>query len=127
MAILVTLNGTVTVNDVVTNTLQTLKTLTGFQFTGSVSTIGEVVSIPNSPTAIALPVSPAQFVYIKNTHLSQILTVTWTPNGGSSAVVIALQPGSEIQFLETTTTAGITALSLQGSAAGTTCEYLLAG
>jgi hypothetical protein len=127
MAITVALSGGIQVTDVVTNNLVVNKTLAALSFLGSVSTIAETVSIPAAPTSIALPVSPTQVVYVRNTHATQTLTVTWTPTGGASNVVVTLQPNSYILFGEVNITSGITALSLQGSGANTTCEYILAG
>jgi hypothetical protein len=127
MAITVSLSGGIQITDVVTNNLTLSKTLAALSFLGSVSTFAETVNIPASPTSIALPVSPTQVVYVKNTHATQTLTVTWTPTGGASNVVVTLQPGAYILFAESNSTSGITALSLQGSGANTTAEYVLAG
>jgi hypothetical protein len=84
-------------------------------------------SIPNSATAISLPISPCQVVWIKNTGNTNALQVTWTPQGGASNIVISLQPGSGILLIEAATGSGISALSLQAAAASTTVEYYLAG
>jgi hypothetical protein len=127
MSINTTLTGTIVITDLVTNNLLANKTLANISYLGSVSTIAETVSIPNSPTSIALPVSPTQVVYIKNTHATQTLTVTWTPQGGSSNPVVTLQPGAYILFGEPVAGGGISALSLQGSAANTSVEYILVG
>lgn len=127
MAITVSFSGGIQITDTVTNNLTLNKTLAALSFNGSVSVFAETVSIGASPTSVALPVSPAVGIYIKNTHATQTLTVTWTPNGGVSAVVITLQPGEYLVKGGANLTSGITALSLQGSGAGTTAEYILAG
>lgn len=127
MAITVAHAGSIQITDTVTNNLTLQKTFAALQFNGSVSVFAETVNIPSSPTSINLPVSPTIGIYIRNTHATQTLTVTWTPNGGSSAVVITLQPSEYIVKGGVNLTSGITALSLQGSGANTTCEYILAG
>jgi len=127
MAITASINGNITVTDGQTGTVAYTKLLTALSTTGTA--FGEVssASIGTSPTSITLPVSPVQFLYVKNLHASNTLTVTWTPNGGSSAVILVLQPGSSIQFEEVASGSGITALTLTGSASSTTCEFLLCG
>lgn len=127
MAILVSLSGAIQAQDVVTNNLILNKTLAVLQFTGSVETVGESISVGTSPVAISLPVSPSQVLYVKNTHATQTLLVTWTPNGGASNPVITLQPQGYIIFAEPNTTSGITALTVTGSAPSTTLEYFVAG
>lgn len=127
MSQLITLAGTVTISDVVTNNLSLTKILQGLSYTASVSTVGEAVSIGTGSTSIALPISPTQFIYIKNTHATQTLLITWTPTGGSSVAGPVLQPGAAIILIESNVTSGISALALTGSGAGTTCEFILAG
>lgn len=84
------------------------------------------LSVPNSPTSVTLPGSPAKVVFIQNLHATQTLTVTWTPNGGASNPVVTLQPGEFILLGGVSASGGITALSLQGSGAGTTTKLVLA-
>lgn len=127
MAITATLNGTITIADTTTGQITFTKILTSLAFTGNVTSIADTASIPNSPTSISLPNGLAQFIYIKNTHATQTLTVTWTPNGGASNVVVTLQAGAAIELQETNGSSGISALSLNGSASGTTVEYILVG
>lgn len=127
MSLLTTISAAIQVEDAVTNNLVLDKTLAAFSYSGSVSTVAEAISVGTSPVSIALPISPTQVVYVRNTHATQTLTVTWTPNGGASNPVITLQPNGYILFGEPNTTSGITALSLTGSFAGTTCEYILVG
>lgn len=127
MSISTALNGTIVITDTVTNNLITTKTLATVTFLGSVSSIAETVSIGTSPVSISLPVATTQVVYVKNTHPTQTLTVTWTPNGGSSNPVVTLEPNGVILFSEPSSGGGITALTLTGSGAGTTAEYLLVG
>jgi hypothetical protein len=65
-----------------------------------------------------------------------VLTISWTPQGGSSNKVIDLQPQAAITFVETTSvggfsvapgTGGITDLKLAVSMAGTSCELIVVG
>ena len=85
-------------------------------------------SVGTSPTSQTLPASPTNVIVIQNTHATQVLTVNWTPNGGSTAKIIDLEgQGSMIALVETAGSGGITALSLTGSGAGTTFKMVLAG
>jgi hypothetical protein len=125
MAITVTINATISVTDNLTGSLQSVKQVVG-SYVGTVSTEGQNVLVTGS-TAISLPGSPTNFVYLKNLSTgTSVLTVTWTPNGGSSNVVIALQPGSFIILDENNASSGITALSVNPSVASTPIEYILA-
>ena len=128
MSISVTLSGSIKASDSVSGTISLSKVLTSLITPGTTFSEAQSLSIPASPTSITLPISPTTFVYIKNLHATQTLTVTWTPNGGASNVVVTLQPGSFIAFGEAVLgLSGITALSVQGSGAATLIEYVLAG
>lgn len=86
--------------------------------------------INNSLTSISLPVAQVRQVLIRNTHATATITVTWTPNGGASAVAGVIGPGDELSMWSQATGAsyGISALSLQSSAASnTTFEMFLGG
>lgn len=122
------LTGSVAITDGSTNVTPFNLVLSGLGFIGTVA-LPQYLSIPNAPTAVVLPVAVAQFVYIKNLHATQTLTVTWTPNTGASAVVTVLAAGSAIILCESAVTAlgGISVLSLQGSGAATTCEVVIGG
>jgi hypothetical protein len=112
----------------VSGTISLSKVLTALTTPGTAWTEAQSLSIGTSPTAVTLPISPATFVYIKCTHATQTLTVAWTPNGGASNTVVVLQPGSYIVFGEAVqATSGITAISVTGSGAGTTIEYIIGG
>jgi len=128
MAIQASLSGYIQVTDSVTGTVALQKALSSLANTGltGFSEINQG-SYGTGGTDITLPVSPAQFVYIKNTHGTQTLTVTWTPNGGSSNPVVTLEPGSAIILMEAAAGGGITALHLVGSASNTTAEFIIAG
>lgn len=89
--------------------------------------IEPALPVGTASTSIPLPGTPTKVVYIQNNHATQTLTVTWTPNGGSSASVITLQPGEFIVLGgQTGSTGGITALSLQASGAATPAYLILA-
>lgn len=130
MAISVSVTGYITATDSLTGTTALSKALSNIANVGF-TTFQEVQAgtFGTSPTSISLPVSPTQFVYIKNTHASNTLTVSWTPASGTSAIVTTLAPGSAIILLQAAVTSGggITALSFTASAASTTAEYILAG
>ena len=124
MAETVTLAATINLVDSTTGAYQ--KTV-NIAFAGTIAAVANGVLIPNSPTSITLPIAAVNFVYIKNNHATNTLTVTWTLNGGASEPVVTLEPGSAIILSESVTGAGITALSLQASGANTPVEYILVG
>lgn len=96
-------------------------------YTGTVSAFAQQTLIGTSSTTIDLQGSAAQFVYVRNipTTFTSQLTVTWTPNGGSSETAITLSPGSAIILCETDSVNGITALAVTASAVNTPVEYLI--
>jgi len=124
MAETVSLAAVISLVDGTTGGLQ--KTV-GISFAGTIAAVANGVLIPASPTSITLPIAAVNFVYIKNNHATNTVTVTWTPNGGASAAVQTLEPGSALILSQAVTAAGITALSLQASGASTPVEYILVG
>lgn len=126
MSVTVATTGTQTLTDSTSTTTPFVRAVTG-SYTGLASSVAQQVLIPNAPTSITLPISPVNFVYVKNLSGTATITVTWTPNGGASNVVVTLQPGSYVELVETAAGSGITALSLQASVASTPVEYLLVG
>jgi hypothetical protein len=82
-------------------------------------------NITTSSTPLILPVTPVQFVYIKNIGSTNNLQVTWTPTGGASAIIQTLTPGSPITFGQFTTGQGVTAISVQAITAATQIEYII--
>lgn len=88
---------------------------------------GQLIGVGS--TTITLPISPALQVYIKNLHTTAKLTVTWTPQGGASAVAQVIGPSAFLLFWHgaTAATYGITALSLQSDTASTPVEYFIGG
>ena len=85
--------------------------------------------VPTSPTSISFPfgVTKVQACYIRNVGSVNNLTVTWTPQGGSSNPVVTLTPGGMILFLEPDLTLGISALSLQSVTTATNADIIVAG
>jgi hypothetical protein len=120
------LTGNITMTDNLSGSVQLQKALS-FQYLGTIFDYAQGLSLTTSPTALALPVSPTQFFYMKNLSAANTVIVTWTPNGGASNVVLTLQPGSTIIYVETNITSGITALSVTASASPTLIEYILLG
>jgi hypothetical protein len=128
MSVSVSLTGSIKASDSVSGTIALSKVLTALSTAATSFSEAQSLSIGAAPTAITLPVSPATFLYIKNLHATQTITVTWTPNGGASNVVLTLQPGAYISFGEVVQgLSGITALSVQASGASTPIEYVLGG
>jgi hypothetical protein len=95
--------------------------------------------IGTTPVTITLPITPTQVVYIGNLHPTNTITVTWTPNGGTSAVVQTIGPVTQQANPQPATqgillinnnaigATGITALSIVASAAFTPIELMLGG
>ena len=127
MAITLGYAGQLVVTDSVSGTTALSKQLTALSTAGSAFAEAQTLSIGTAPVTISLPISPTNFVYIKNLHATNTLSVSWTPATGSTAVIISLQPGAFISFAEPSGAAGITALSVTGSAAATLIEYVLGG
>lgn len=128
MAVTAAVRGVITITDNLTGSTSLTKVLNN-SYTGTVESYGQQVLIGTSPTSISLPLSPAQFVYVKNlsSTTSNTLTVTWTLTGGSSNQVVVLDPSAVLILSELTTANGITALSLVASTAATPVEYILCG
>jgi hypothetical protein len=127
LSINISLNGNIQANDSITSTTALRKVFTGLSTTGTAFSEAQSAVVGTSPTALGLPATPVLFAYIKNLHATQTISVTWTPNGGSSAVILVLQPGSFITFGEANTLSGVTAITLTGSGANTNYEFILAG
>lgn len=128
MAETLQVNGNITYNtgragDVPLPIILALNALAGTVMDGPVQ-----ASLNSGANAITLPVSPAQFIYVKNTHATQTIAVSWTPTGGVSAIVNTLRPGDFIIMSTSAGTgSGFTVLGLNASGAATTCEYILFG
>lgn len=91
-------------------------------------------SIGTGATAITLSPATPFGVYIRNVSATASVQVTWTPTAGASAIVATLAPGGFIVFANpvagaavVTATPGITALTLQASAAATPVEVVTIG
>jgi len=128
MAVSISLTGQITISDGVLGTISLQKQLS-ILMPGFVFSEAQTLPIGTGPTTISLPISPAQFLYIKNLHAANFITVTWTPTGGASNTVLVLQPGSSIIFSEAAPvpSSGITALSLQANVPNTPVEFILGG
>jgi hypothetical protein len=121
--------GYMQVSDTTTGFVNLKKQFTSLLTTGTVFVEGQsITAATGGGTTVTLPVSPVQFLYVKNLHATATLTVTWTPTSGFNAVVQLLEPGGWLMFGQASPAAGsgITALNLIGSAA-CTCEYVIGG
>jgi hypothetical protein len=96
-------------------------------YAGSVSEYYPSFSASSGGSAVTLPISPVQFLYLKNTSTTIACSLTWTKNGGSSAGVLTLDPGAFVMFAENTTSNGITALTLTAASSTTAIQMVLAG
>lgn len=126
MSVTASINGNLQLTDNLSGDTSFLKQLI-LSYTGTVSSFAQSFLLGTASTTISLPNSSAQFVYIRNvpTTFSSSVTVSWTPNGGTSATVVTLSPGASIVLSETDATNGITALSLVATSANTPIEYIL--
>lgn len=127
MAVQIQFQGSIQISDVASGLIQGNKTIQSLLSSATLATVADTLSVGTGSTSISLPISPTQVVYLQNLHASQNITVTWTPNGGSSATVGTLQPGGCLMLVETDLTQGITALSVQASGASTPLLYILGG
>lgn len=127
MSITAQVLGSIQLSDSATGSSPFIKQFASLLMQGTSYSEAQSLSLPASLTSITLPISPVQFLYIKNLHAVNTILVTWTPTGGSTASILTLEPGSAILYIEIATGGGITALSLTASGAATPCEYILAG
>jgi len=128
LSVSVALTGSIKASDSVSGTIALSKVLTSLATNATAFSEAQSLSVGTGSTVITLPISPTTFVYLKNLHATQTVSVTWTPNGGASAVAIVLQPGAFICFGEVVQgLSGITALSVVASGASTPIEYVLGG
>lgn len=105
-----------------------VRNLGTFSFLGTSSIYERGQAISNAGTVITLPISPAKQVIIRNLSTISNLIVTWTPNGGVSAIVTSLTPGSILLLWNVAIGQGITALTLTTSgASGELAEYFIGG
>jgi hypothetical protein len=126
LAITCSISGSISVTDNVTGSVA-LSQLQNFSYVGSVFEYTNQGSVGTSPTSITLPIAAVQFLKIQNLSTSTTLAVTWTKNSGSSVAIITLDAGGVIEYCETTTSNGITALTLTGGASATPYSMILAG
>jgi hypothetical protein len=121
----ITLNGPIQVFDL-NNNLVTSKTLTGLTVSVLDYTSGSI-AFSAAATAITLPVSPTNFMYLRNDGTA-VAVVSWIPQGGSGAIVQNLGISSAAAIIQVGQggTTGITGLTVS-CAASTTVEYFLAG
>jgi hypothetical protein len=128
VAITVTLQGQIIISDGTTGVVSLQKQLS-LVMPGVVFSQAQTLPVGIGATTISLPISPVQFLYLKNLHAANVVTVTWTPSGGASNVVVVLQPGSMIMFTEANPVpgSGITALSLQANVGNTPVEFIVGG
>jgi hypothetical protein len=127
MSVTASLNGTLQLTDNLAGNTTFLKQLV-LSYAGTVSSFAQGLNLGTGSVAIALPISPAQFVYIRNlaANAGSNLTVTWTPTGGSPATALILSPGAFVIFGETNQSNGISALTLTAAVVNTPVEYLIA-
>ena len=126
MSVTASTSGSLTLTDSAASTSTLSKVLAG-TFAGTECSTAQSLLVGTSATPLTLPLSPINFLYIKNLSGAATLTVSWTPNGGASATVLTLQPGAYIHFAEPVAGSGVTAVSVQASAISTPIEFWLLG
>jgi hypothetical protein len=126
VSITVSLTGVVSITDnQVGSVAQNVPVLVSF--TGSVYEYYPAFTAATGGAAVTLPISPVQFVYLKNTSTTIAVNVTWTKNGGASAGVVTLDPGAGIVLCENGASNGITALTLTAASSTVPVQMVLAG
>jgi hypothetical protein len=128
MSIVASIKGSIQITDNLTGSVALSKPVNN-SYTGEIFNYGQSVIVGTGTYTVTLPVSPVEFLYVKNlsANAGTIITVTWTPASGSSVTTIVLDPGALIIFSEVTTTNGISALSLVSNQLGTPVEFVLCG
>ena len=128
MSVNAAIRGSITITDNLTGSTSLSKPINN-SYTGDLSVYGQSVVVGTTAYIVSLPNNLAEFVYIKNLSATTgtTVTVTWTPNTGTTVNVITLDPGAMIQFSEGTTNNGISALSLVSNLPGTFVEFILCG
>jgi len=121
----IVLNGPIQVFDL-NNNLITTKTITGVTVPVSDYASG-TLAVSAAAAAITLPVSPTNFMYLRNDGTA-VAVVSWIPQGGSGVIVQNLGVSSTMSVAQVGQggSTGITALTVS-CAAATTVEYFLAG
>lgn len=126
MSLVTSLGGVLSVTDNLTGSIALNRAL-NIAFTGTVFSYDQTLSVGTSPVSPVLPINPVQVVFLQNNSTTASVLITWTKNSGASVGVLTLDPGGFIFFSETSTSNGITALSLTASAASTPISVVLAG
>jgi hypothetical protein len=121
----IVLNGPIQVFDL-NNNLITTKSITGVTVPVSDYASG-TLAVSAAAAAITLPVSPTNFMYLRNDGTA-VAVVSWIPQGGSGVIVQNLGVSSTMSVAQVGQggSTGITALTVS-CAAATTVEYFLAG
>lgn len=112
-----------------TNGTNILNRLVGaIAFAGVAGTYTDGILTGTGAVAQTLPTATILQYFLKNTHATGKIQVTWTPNGGASAVVQSVGPGGVLCFwMAASSSNGITALSYTADTAGTTYESFIGG
>lgn len=105
------------------------RTVGPISYAGSVGVFAKGTLVDTNPATQTLPTPIALQYYLKNTHVSAVITVTMTPQGSTSEIVHQVQPGGIFAFHDpvTSATAGVTAISLTSDTANTTFEQFIGG
>lgn len=128
MAAQSTNSATLTLNQVDINSTTVLNRVVGpVQYSGNVGEFRSGMFPDTSAHSQTLPTTTLTNFYFKNLDSAAVVTVTWTPSGGSSNVVKAVGPGGIILFWEGSGTNGITALSYTSTVSNSKFEDFMGG
>lgn len=121
-------SATVTLNQVDINSTTVLNRVVGpVQFSGNVGEFRSGMFPDTSSHSQTLPTTTLTNYYFKNLDAAAVVTVVWTPSGGSSATIKAVGPGGMLLFWEPSGTNGITALSYTSTVANSKFEDFMGG
>jgi hypothetical protein len=123
----VSLNGNIQATDNVTGTVALTKIFSGLVCTANAFLENAAGSCDTSGEVQSLPVSTVNFVYVKNLHATQTISVSVTPSGGSLEPACVLPPSSAFIYVASASGGGLTEVKLIGSGSGTTFESVFAG
>jgi hypothetical protein len=127
VSINISLSGQITVSDGTTGTVSLQKQITAAMVVGSAFSEVQSLNVGTGSVSLILPIAVVQFIYIKNLHATQFVSITWTTVASGSSYATTLEPGSVIVISEATVGGGVTAISLQASGTGTPVEFILGG
>jgi hypothetical protein len=128
----VNLSYTIQGQDIVANVAVFARALQNFQLVGTAWQAADWAQCPTGGLTVPITAigGTAFFVYVRNLG-SNVITLAYTPTGGSSTSIVLLPAGSNsggifMYALTAETSGGITAMTLTATTATTPAEYFIA-